>query len=49
VQKKREPRESNVIDITEAEVLQPGEPDTGGVRPPRLRPVMVPPPNVRVL
>ena len=51
VQKARDPRESNVIDISEAEVLQPGEPesDTGGVRPPRLRPVMVPPPNVRVL
>lgn len=50
IQKKRESRESNVIDITEAEVLQPGEPDNaGGVRPPRLRPVVVPPPNVRVL
>ena len=51
VQKSRDPRESNVIDISEAEVLQPGEPesDTGGVRPPRLRPVMIPPPNVRVL
>jgi chromosome segregation ATPase len=42
-------REPNVIDITEAEILHPGDPDTSGVRPPRVRPVMVPPPNLRVL
>jgi predicted nucleic acid-binding Zn-ribbon protein len=45
----QKPRESNVIDISEAEVLQPGEPDSGGVRPPRIRPFVVPPPNLRVL
>jgi chromosome segregation ATPase len=44
-----EPREPNVIDITEAEILHPSEPDSSGIRPPRVRPVMVPPPNLRVL
>jgi len=45
----REPREPNVIGISEAEILHPGEPDSSGIRPPLVRPMMVPPPNLRVL
>lgn len=49
IQKPAEERKSNVIEITEAELLRPGEADPGGVRPPQLRPVVIPPPNLRVL
>ena len=45
-------REANVIDIHEADVVKdPGseDPSTSGVRPPRVRPVPIPPPNVRIL
>ncbi len=49
VQKPVPERESNVIDIREAELLQPGDPDSSGVRPPQLRPMVIPPPNLRVL
>lgn len=50
VQKPEAEPATNVIDISEAEVLQPGEPDpaSGGIRP-QVRPRVTPPPNLRVL
>ena len=45
----RKEQEANVIDITSAEVVQgPTEYDSG-LRIPRVRPVVVPPPQVRIL
>ena len=47
--KPRKEKEANVIDITSAEVVQgPPEYDSG-LRIPRVRPVVVPPPQVRIL
>lgn len=45
-------REANVIDISEADVVKDVASDdliSSGVRPPRVRPVPIPPPNVRIL
>ena len=45
----RKEQEANVIDITSAEVVSgPPEYDSG-LRIPRVRPVVVPPPQVRIL
>ena len=44
----REPNETNVIDITQADLMPRAE--TGsGLRIPRVRPVAIPPPNLRML
>ena len=48
VQTKRAPKESNVIEITAAEIVPHHEPDHG-INLPRVRPVLVRPPNVRIL
>ena len=45
-------REANVIDISEADVVKEVAADdlnSSGIRPPRVRPVPIPPPNVRIL
>ena len=45
-------RETNVIDITEAEIvtgLTHDAPIPSGIRPPLVRPVAIRPPNLRVL
>jgi len=48
--KTREPRkEANVIDITEAEIVAPMQGEEGRLKIPRVRPVIIPPPQVRSL
>jgi hypothetical protein len=49
--KAREPKkkESNVIDISEAEIVSPVQYEEGRLKIPRVRPVVIPPPQVRVL
>lgn len=49
--KTRESRKrSNVIDITEAEIVRGAEDDAeNGLKIPRIRPMVIPPPNVRIL
>jgi len=48
--KVREPRkEPNVIDITEAEIVAPMQGGEGRLKIPRVRPVIIPPPQVRSL
>ena len=50
VRKGRKARqESNVIDITEAEILGPVTVGESGLQMPRIRPVRVQPPQVRIL
>ena len=46
-----EPRkESNVIEMTEAEIVREREPESDShLKIPRIRPMVIPPPNVRVL
>ena len=46
---RRARKESNVIDITEAEVLAPQAAEQGRLNMPRIRPVQVLPPQVRIL
>ena len=48
VQKPRAAKESNVIEITASQIVQHSEPDHG-INLPRVRPVPIPPPNVRIL
>jgi hypothetical protein len=43
------PKESNVIDISEAELVEPQAEDEGRLKIPRIRPVSIPPPQVRIL
>ena len=47
----REPRkkEANVIDISEAEIVAPLHGEGGRLKMPRVRPVIIPPPQVRSL
>ena len=42
-------KETNVIDITEAEVVAPMQGEGGRLKMPRVRPVVIPPPQVRSL
>ncbi len=44
--KKKEP---NIIDITEAEIVSPLQGGEGRLKMPRVRPVIIPPPQVRML
>ena len=46
---RRQRQASNVIDITEAEILAPQAAAEGGLKMPRIRPVQVLPPQVRIL
>ena len=46
---RRARKESNVIDITEAEILSPQADEEGRLKIPRIRPVQIPPPQVRIL
>ncbi len=48
LQTTREPREDNVIDISEAEIVESVDSERG-INLPRIRPVPIRPPNVRVL
>ena len=49
--KAREPKkkETNVIDISAAEIVTPLQDEEGRIKMPRVRPVVVPPPQVRIL
>ncbi len=42
-------KETNVIDITEAEIVAPLQGEEGRLKMPRVRPVVIPPPQVRSL
>jgi hypothetical protein len=42
-------KEANVIDISEAEIVTPPQDEEGRIKIPRVRPVVIPPPQVRVL
>jgi hypothetical protein len=42
-------KEANVIDISEAEIMKPPQDEEGRIKIPRVRPVVIPPPQVRVL
>lgn len=42
-------KESNVIDITAAEIVTPVQDEEGRLKIPRVRPVVIPPPQLRVL
>jgi chromosome segregation ATPase len=49
--KPREPKkkETNVIDISAAEIVAPTQDEEGRIKIPRVRPVVIPPPQVRIL
>ena len=46
---RRARKESNVIDITEAEILSPQADEEGRLKIPRIRPVQILPPQLRIL
>jgi len=46
---RKQRKESNVIDITEAEIITPHADEEGRLKIPRIQPVRILPPQVRIL